>query len=474
MHPAAPHEARIACAMPDLRARLAWCEAFEAAVVANEAELARLVGEEIGKSRWDCATQEFMPLVASLRWHAEHVPGLLAPRRIAGGPWWLMGQRHEGVRVPAGRVLVIATWNYPLQLLGIQLVQAVMAGNRVTVKPSERSPRSQAMLVDLAAKCATAAGLPEGSVRCAAATRDEGRRLIEEGGWDHVVFTGSTAVGREIAAACARTLCPTTLELSGRDSAIVLADADLRAAADSIWFASTMNAGQTCMAPRRVLVDRSVARAFEMAIGRRFEHGCRVRLTDRAMAERCVALARAAVAAGGRAIGSIEDAHDASMRPVCVASCPRDAALAAGDHFGPALALVEVDGIDDALAVHRAAGQHLATAVFTRNARVLRQDAGFLAALGSSVVTFNDAVLPTVHPGTSIEGHGPSGWGPSRGAAGLLALTREVAVSTTGSMFRTPVDEPGARTKDWLRRLAYRGRVRPGAPMDHQRNGAMQ
>jgi hypothetical protein len=105
---------------------------------------------------------------------------------------------------------------------------------------------------------------------------------------------------------------------------------------------------------------------------------------------------------------------------------------------------------------------------------VLRQDAGFLAALGSSVVTFNDAVLPTVHPGTSIEGHGPSGWGPSRGAAGLLALTREVAVSTTGSMFRTPVDEPGARTKDWLRRLAYRGRVRPGAPMDHQRNGAMQ
>jgi aldehyde dehydrogenase (NAD+) len=159
MHPAAPHHARIACAMPDLRARLGWCEAFEAAVVANEAELAGLVGEEIGKSRWDCATQEFMPLVASLRWHADHVPGLLASRRIAGGPWWLMGQRHEGVRVPAGRVLVIATWNYPLQLMGIQLVQAVMAGNRVTVKPSERSPRSQAMLVDLAAKCAAAAGL---------------------------------------------------------------------------------------------------------------------------------------------------------------------------------------------------------------------------------------------------------------------------------------------------------------------------
>jgi aldehyde dehydrogenase (NAD+) len=217
-----------------------------------------------------------------------------------------------------------------------------------------------------------------------------------------------------------------------------------------------------------------VARAFEAAIGRRFEHGCRVRLADRAMAERCVALARAAVAAGGRAIGTVEDAHDASMRPVCVASCPRDAELAAGDHFGPALALVEVDGIEDALAVHRAAGQHLATAVFTRNARALREDAGFLAALGSSVVTFNDAVLPTAHPGTSIEGHGPSGWGPSRGAAGLLALTREVAVSTTGSMFRTPVDEPGTTAKHWLRRLAYGGRAFPGTRTDHQRNGALQ
>jgi len=474
MPAAVPHEPRIARAMPELRARLDWCQAFEAAIVAHEAELVRLVGEEIGKSAWDCATQEVMPLVASLRWHAEHVPALLAPRRIGGAPWWMMGQRHEGVRVPAGSVLVIATWNYPLQLLGIQLVQAVMAGNRVTVKPSERSPRSQAKLVDLAARCALAAGLPDDTVRCAAASREEGRRLVEGGGWDHVVFTGSTAVGREIAAACARALCPTTLELSGRDSAIVLADADLRAAADGIWFASTMNAGQTCMAPRRVLVERSVARAFEAAIARRFEHGRRVRLTDRAMAERCVGLARAAVAAGGRAIGSIEDADGASMLPVCVAACPRDAELAAGDHFGPALALVEVDGIADALAVHRAAGQHLATAVFTRNARALREDPGFLAALGSSVVTFNDAVLPTAHPGTAIEGHGPSGWGPSRGAAGLLALTREVTVSTTGSMFRTPVDEPGARAKDWLRRLAYGGRARARTPTDHQRNGAMQ
>jgi aldehyde dehydrogenase (NAD+) len=474
MQPTLTHPPRAERGMPGLRARLAWCEAFEAALVAHEAELASLVGEEIGKSAWECATQEFMPLVASLRWHADHAPGLLAPRRIGGAPWWMMGQRHVGVRVPAGRVLIIATWNYPVQLLGIQLAQAVIGGNRVTVKPSERSPRTQALLVRLAAECAARAGLPGDAVTGASATREEGRRLVEEGGWDHVVFTGSTAVGREIAAACARRLCPTTLELSGRDSAIVLADADLEAAAASIWFAATMNAGQTCMAPRRVLVDRTVARAFEAAIARRFGGGREVRLTDPAMAERCVALARAAVAAGGRATGPVEDARDGRLRPVCVASCPRDAELASGDHFGPALALVEVDGIEDALSVHRAAGQHLATAVFTRDARRLQEDAAFVAALGSSVVTFNDAVLPTGHPGTSIEGHGQSGWGPSRGAAGLLALTREVTVSSTGSILRPPVDEPGTRAKAWLRRLAYGGRTGIGQPTDRTVKEATQ
>ncbi|MFM7799307.1 MAG: aldehyde dehydrogenase family protein, partial [Planctomycetota bacterium] len=242
-------------------------------------------------------------------------------------------------------VLVIATWNYPLQLVGIQLTQAVVAGNRVVVKPSERSPRSQRMLLDLARAAASAAGLPPDTVTSAEATREAGRELLERERFDHVVFTGSTAVGREVALACARTLTPSTLELSGRDSAIVLADADPKLAARSIWHAATMNAGQTCMAPRRALVDRAIYQRFLDALRPLAASARPVRLADPSMADRCVQLAEAAVQAGGRSLrGVIEPANAGSMRPLCVESCPRDTELFEGDHFGPVLAVVPVDG----------------------------------------------------------------------------------------------------------------------------------
>lgn len=449
-----------------LAARVRWCAEFERLLVTREHDLVAAVRADIGKADWETVTQEFLPLVASIRWHRESAERLLAPARVGGGPWWLLGQRHWRLRLPVGRVLVIATWNYPLQLLGIQLTQAVVAGNRVVVKPSERSPRSQRMLLDLARSAAAAAGLPPDTISSAEATREAGRELLERERFDHVLFTGSTAVGREVALACARTLTPCTLELSGRDSAIVMADADPALAARSIWHAATMNAGQTCMAPRRALVDRAVYARFLDALRPMVASARPVRLADPGMAERCVELAHAAVRSGGRSLGGvIEPATAGSMRPLCVESCPRASELFAGDHFGPVLAVVPVDGTEDALSAHGGVGQHLATSVFTGDPDRVLADAALMAALGSGVVTVNDAVIPTGHPGVSIEGRGPSGWGPSRGESGLRALTREVTCSTTARRLRAPLEEPDARGKRWLRRLGFGGRdaARPAA-----------
>lgn len=173
------------------------------------------------------------------------------------------------------------------------------------------------------------------------------------------------------------------------------------------------------------------------------------------MADRCVALAQDAVARGGRPLnGVLEAAHGGAMRPMAVDGCPRDCELVRGAHFGPVLAVVPVDGLQDALEMHRAVGQHLATSVYTGSPDAVLGDPALLAALGSSNVTINDSILPTAHPATAITGSGPSGWGPSRGAAGLLALTREVTVSSTSALVRTPLDEPEPRVQAWLRRLA--------------------
>src|SRR5690606_4413216 len=136
--------------------------------------------------------------------------------------------------------------------------------------------------------------------------------------------------------------------------------------------------------------------------------------------------------------GVLEPARGDAVTPVAVADCPEDAPLVAGDHFGPALAVVPVDSVEHALAVHERSGPHLATSVFTRDRREARAIA---AQCGSRTVTINDCLIPTGHPGASIGGRLLSGWGASRGVAGLLAMSAPTHLARTARV-RPPTAEP--------------------------------
>jgi aldehyde dehydrogenase (NAD+) len=259
---------------------------------------------------------------------------------------------------------------------------------------------------------------------------------------DHLIFTGSTSVGREIAAIAADRLLPTTLELSGRDSAFVLSDADPALAARSIWNAVIMNAGQTCMAPRRVLVEKSIYAAFLAQLAPLAAGARPRRLIDSGAAAVCFALARDAVSQGGRSLsGVLEDPRDALLVPLAIADCPPTSELARGEHFGPVLSIIPVPDTEAALHVHAIAAERhtLATSIFTRNQRLARS---LGARAGSGIVTINDCILPTGDPRVSIRGTHLSGWGASRGADGLLALTRPVHITQTSSWLRLPTDTP--------------------------------
>lgn len=434
---------------PDWPARRRWLRLLRRAVAAHARDIARVVAEEIGKPESEAYVSEVLPLLAAIRWHERRAGAVLGARRLPGRPAWLLGRSMRTRRAPLGRVLVIATWNYPVGLLGVQLVQAIAAGNRVTVKPSERSPESQRLLVRLAASC----GLPDGWIELAEPTRSEGERLVSEGGFDKVLFTGGSATGRMVAERCAANLTPSVLELSGHDSAIVLADADPAVAARRIWAGLTINAGQTCMAPRRVLVDRSVYRAFVDALAPLAAGARPVRLVDAAEAGRCSALVAEALSMGARSLSGVaEAASDGWMRPIAAIDCPLHAPLVRGDHFGPVLAVLAVDGLEEALRVHRASGHALATSVFTNSARRFARDASFVDALGSSVVTFNECITPTGHPGASIAGAAASGWGASRGEAGLLELSRPVSIART-ARWTPDAEPPPARMLAWLDRM---------------------
>lgn len=401
--------------------RLRWLARFRRELVANREELAGCANAEVGKDRFETLVSDIAPLAAACRWHERRARGLLRPRRLGGGSVWQVGQRHWIHREPLGLVGIIATWNYPIQLLGVQLVQALVAGNRVVVKPSERCPRTQGRLLELADR----AGTPGGALRALGHERDAGAMMLRDEPLDHVVFTGSTAVGIEVASALAGRLVPSTLELSGRDSAIVLEDADAGLAAAAIASAVRLNAGQTCMAPRRVLCVGPIADAVLDRLSAALADGPALVMCD----DREAARVRALSGAGG---------EGASVRPM-VAVCGAGDPLVEGEHFGPVVALVRCTSEGEALALHRARGQHLATSVFTRDIARARRLAPELCA---GTVTINDAILPTAHPGAPLPARARSGWGVTRGAEGLLAMTRPLHVSTTSRRVRAPASPP--------------------------------
>lgn len=420
--------------------RIAWAGAFRRALATRQDELIELIGRDVDKPAFEALMGDILPLLAACKWIEKRAGSLLAPRRLRHGGAFSLANKATISRAPLGHVAIIATWNYPVQLLGIELLQALVAGNRVTVKPSENSPRSQILLLELAREAGKLCNMPADQLAWTPATREAGATLLKEHRFDHVVFTGSTSVGIAIAETLAPSMTSSTLELSGRDSALVLDDADPELAASAIWQGVDMNSGQTCMAPRRALVDEKIYAEFVRRIASRAGAARPRPLISEHEAKQCYDLAVECQRLGGRSLAGVIEAPSADasgrlrcLRPMVFADCPRGVPLVEGRHFGPLLAVIPVKGLDDALACHDRVDQVLATSVFTRNPA--RVDA-FRDRLRSTLVTVNDCLLPTIHPSVGLAGHGKSGWGITKGEAGLLAMTRPIYTTRTAPLFR--------------------------------------
>lgn len=439
--------------------RMRTLRAFRILLAARGEAFAQQIEREIGKPYFEAYTADVLPVLAACKWLERHAPKLLRPARRGGGGMIAMGQRHTVQRVPVGRVGIIATWNYPFGLLGVQLAQALAAGNSLVVKPSEHAPDVQAALCDLWRE----AGVPEATLRVIDHSRDAGRAMLAgepgfggEQGFDHLVFTGSTGVGRAIAEVLAPSLTPSTLELSGRDTAFVLDDAPVELAARELWWSVCANAGQTCMAPKRILVERPVYGEFCRALGALAAAAQPRRLVTPEAAAEGYRQAAQAVEDGGRSLSGILEppSEDGTLRPLAIVDCPAGAELVAGKNFAPVVAVVPVASLEEALQIHGTCDQHLATSVWSRRVHWIRTR--LAPQLGSTNVTINDVIKPTAHPGIPIGGHGASGWGLSQGAEGLLALTRPLAVSATPLAVRVPTEEPDAgmvnRITGWVKR----------------------
>ncbi len=422
------------CRLP-VRERLRPIGALRHLLVAEQARLCKAVEADMGKPADETLGADVLPLAEACRYLQKEAARVLRPRRVARRlrPLFLMGQKDTVYRRPRGVVGIIGTWNYPLFLSGVQMVQALAAGNGVVWKPSEVSPASADVFFELVGR----AGFPEGLVQKMPATREGGKEL-SEADVDHVVFTGSSGVGHVLAPALGRRLVTSTLELSGVDGLLVLGDADAEFAARAAWFGCTINRGQTCLAVRRAFVQRDVYGAFLGALRPLVAAAPPVRLVLPAQADQAVRLVRDAVAGGGRLLdGQSSEAADGVMRPQVVVDARPEMALCREASFAPIMAVLPFDTLDDALRMDAQCPYALGASVFTANPAAVAEWAGRLR---TGTVSVNDVVVPTAHPATPFGGGGESGWGVTQGAEGLLEMTVPQVVSVRGGRYRPHYD----------------------------------
>lgn len=420
---------------PTIEERRRRLRAFRAAIVAKTGALEEALAGDLHKPPAEVALTELYPVISEIVHAIRKLPAWARPRRISSSLAF-PGARGAVRREAKGVCLVLAPWNFPFQLVAGPLVSALAAGNSVIVKPSELAPRTSRFLRDLVAS-----------------VFDEREAVVVEGGaalarhltsleFDHVFFTGSTAVGKSVMAAAAKTLASVTLELGGKSPAFVDESADFRAAARRLIWGKCLNAGQTCVAPDYALAPAAriaelvgeMKRAIEKLYGppeRLAASPDYCRIVTAAHGERLRRLVAEAVASGAR----IETGGGANddlrfIEPTIVTGVPPESGLLREEIFGPVLPVVGYGSRRDAIAIMRRVPNPLALYVFARDAKAICE---IVASVPSGDVVVNDVAVHFVHPYAPFGGVRQSGIGKSHGKAGFEAFTHP----------RTVLEQPG-------------------------------
>jgi aldehyde dehydrogenase (NAD+) len=390
-----------------------------------EDELVEALRTDLGRPKVEAYAADIGHTKQELRHMAKHVGRWMKPAKVRM-PAMVAPAKGWVVPEPLGVALVIAPWNYPIQLLVEPVAAALAAGNCVVAKPSELAPTCSAALARLLPTYVDpdAIAVVEGGV-------EETTALLAER-WDHIFFTGSTAVGRVVAEAAAKHLTPTVLELGGKSPTYVHASADLDVAARRIAWGKFLNAGQTCIAPDYVLVDHEVKDALvdKLAhqVGDFFGADPKTsksfgRIVNGRHLDRLQALLDKG--AGTVAVGGQVDAAERFVAPTITVEPSPDSAVMQEEIFGPILPVLGVDGPAGAKSFIGARPKPLALYVFAQEDDVVDD---IVDGTSSGGVCVNQTLLHLVPADLPFGGVGDSGMGAYHGKTGFDAFSHRKSV----------------------------------------------
>ena len=410
----------------DYEFRVAALDKLAACLKRREAQLAAALKADLGKAPGETYLTEVGPVLNEITFLRRRLRALMRPR-LARTSLALFPACSRIYPEPLGLCLVMAPWNYPVQLGFMPLVGAVAAGNCVVLKPSSRAPATAVLMAELVAECFA----PEHVHATWDASAAKGEALLKER-WDFIFYAGSARVGREVMAAAARHLTPVCLELGGKCPAVVAEDANVELAARRIAWGKLLNAGQTCVAPDYVLAERPIKDRLAAALRAeftRFPGRGRAALAnpDYGRIISAEALARLEKLSGGAAAC---DRESLRLAPLVMDEAGPEHPVMAEEIFGPLLPVLSVVDLDAAAEFVRARAKPLACYIFTGSRAAAEDLLGRIPCGGACV---NDVVMHLASPYLPFGGVGASGMGRYHGRAGFELFSNLKSVAWRGT-----------------------------------------
>jgi acyl-CoA reductase-like NAD-dependent aldehyde dehydrogenase len=401
-----------------LEDRIAVVRGLGAAILARAGELVAVLGAELGKPPGEAWTSELVTMGELFDHWLSVIEDELEPVPLDLNPVNYPGKQIRVEPQALGVVALIMPWNYPVHLPMRTIVPALLGGNAVVFKPSEHAARCGALLGEI-----FAAALPADLVVTVQGGPEQGRAVIAAG-VDKVVFTGSVAGGRAVAAQAAERLVPCALELGSKDAAIVCHDAVLPRAVEGVVWGAFHNAGQDCASVERVLVDQRIYDRFVadvVAAAGKLRVGADVGpLVNAAALAKVHAQVQEAVARGARVrVGGEPTGEGFFYPPTVLTDVPADCALWREETFGPVLPIASFTNEDEAVAAANDSPYGLCVSVWSKD--VARAE-GLALRVRCGVSFVNNCCFSGPMGGAAWGGRGESGYGVTGSRWGLHGL----------------------------------------------------
>jgi acyl-CoA reductase-like NAD-dependent aldehyde dehydrogenase len=412
-------EAQRVWADTDLEGRVKALLSVKDRVLERAEAIAKEVHAEIGKPEIEVLLGEVLPSGDVVQYWCDGIEELLDAVEVELDPLSFPGKTGVIHKEARGVIALITPWNMPVAIPLRTIVPALLAGNAVVLKPSEVSPRAGKIVADLFEGL-----LPEGLLGLVQGGKDAGAALTSAE-VDLVVFTGSVAAGKKVAHACAERLIPCSLELGGKDAAIVLADADLdRAANGIVWGAMTM-AGQNCASVERVYVEKAVATELTdkiVAAVKALGASDVGPLATKAQRETVAAHVTGAMEGGAKVLcGGAPGEKGFAYEPTVISVESDELALMKDETFGPVIPIAVVEDVEEAIRRANASRFGLTASIWTKKAK---RGEGLAKRLRAGVVTVNNHAFTGALPQAPWSGVGESGYGITSSPLALEHLTR--------------------------------------------------